>query len=299
VTVRSFPREWLNAARVAALAAVVIAVAAWAYANGVQKRSPEAGRRSRTPVFVGYGGRSIVLTGVWSLRTGWRGTDDPSFGAHLPRSAKWSLYHIGRVPVVTAGGAPHTAQERSGQRYYCVDLAASADALAHAPGEPADWLAVSGPATADRRQVTVLPTTQDSLVEEVRRRLGSPGLWQSPHSRVVQNIALDLNGDGRQDRLVTVNNGLFGDSNFIVAAWRPGKRALRLSVLARTVTSREERPDDDRVLAARVFAVGDVNGDGLAEVAVSWGIPDGNGMDLYQFEPRGFRRVIHAVFVGA
>lgn len=254
-------------------------------------RGPRSPRVARPRLLVGVSEKGWVdVVGTCDSRGRWRSLEpkDSQVRALLPRGGKWLFYHVGEQPISAWSTALWPYTIHGGARRYAAQVSALRGAK---PGKM--WLAVSGAGRVDRGAVTVLPNRDDSLVQRVRERLrGSrePGVREFREAQIQQNLAADLNGDSREDRVLTLGNG---NTNLVLAVLTRSDGRLVPQVLSRTVSSGEQYPDDTHVLAAEVFAIADIDGNGTREVAVSWGIPDGGGVDVYRLRENTFRREVH------
>ena len=287
--------------RRAALAVTLLALVAWWARPGPAARAASrAPSRSRV-VLVGWsrgglmenGREEISLVGTWSSASGWRNRREEDLLKLLPQGGTWTLYETGRPPVEVTADKPRWRRWREGdlqQRSVAAGLAS------RPPVTPGSWLAASGAACVDRRPVHLLPPTEDAVTKAVRQQLTKHHLWQSPDAHIQQNISVDLNGDGHDDRLVTVYQGMGtgpgGPVDLIVAAIAGRTGARHLTVMTEGSWKRVQRLGG--FLGAQVVAVGDINGDGRCEVGIRLLSNDYAGLEVHTAVGTGTRRVLYA-----
>ncbi len=281
-----------------ALTVLLIGLVSWPILSVSGTMAPGGAARHRLParqVLIGYCDyRDVALIGTWSRRSGWR---DPAarrsesvFRELLPRGGQWALYHTGRDPILVTTKAPHVSLGEHGERHYYADLIKpTGDGR---DSRHRDWIAVSGEYAVDRRRLDSLPNVDDEMTRAMRRGLTEARVPVSRDARIRQNADVGLDGSGHRERLLVFAPGPQPGAALIVVGWRTAEGKLRLSIVA--------RPGDDLLrnefAMAQVLTVADINGDGRREVAVLWGIPDGMGVDLYEFSASGPKRVLRSVW---
>jgi len=229
---------------------------------------------------------SVSLLGWWGPKTGWQrwyAAGDLQAGEKLFRpGAVWTLYNLScpGFPVEVTTEQPHADDYGDG-----TSLSAKIKRL---PARGCrQWLAVSSPKRLARGRVRSVPATGDATTSAIRRVLRDRGIWETP-ARIVQNLAADLNHDGREERLLSVTFGegersqrmVFGAyrnaSEGLEVAEIPGAR--KMSLLGRSWVD--------------VVAVVDIDGDGRREVAVNLPMDEYSGFEVYRFDDTGFHVVL-------
>ncbi len=247
------------------------------------------------PILVGEANWGVRLIGTWTKEKGWR---NASFGDLmellpqggdlkdlLPQGGEWTLYHLGHAPLTTTSGPPKLHLDERGQPWFYYTK------LTKRPPHPADrWLAVSGAPSVDRGAVEMLPNQEDLRTHWVRFDAQGQGYWHRD-LKILQNISVDLDGDGKPEQLVTVEEGLTYGADLIVCHspqssddWPP------LGILT------EEAWQDLRSsgrLRAQIGAIADINGDGRREIGIKLDSYDMCGYEIHTFDGKEFRRVLH------
>jgi hypothetical protein len=239
----------------------------------------------QTSVLVAWGGQSIGLLGTWSPQEGWRNRAGREFPRLLPVGTTWALYGLDRAPVVSVSGparfVPPGAEEgEDSLAHYAADLT---EEVAPSGSDPV--LAVSGSGPVDRAPVTVSPDSNDKEAWFIRQRAQRLGYWW-PDRAVVQDISVDLDGDGISERIMTVDAGMTYGADLVVVAKGP---ELDVSILTEDawVFLRSSG-----ALLARVTAIADVNADGVQELGIAVNSFDFGGYQVVSWDGKAFRPVL-------
>ncbi len=233
----------------------------------------------------------IALVGTWDRRSGWQNAEWADFPRLLPNGGDWTLYRLSGPPIQVASEPPYRVVDEHGWEWFPSKLRKP---TGHEPGA---WLAVSGAKTVDKRSVRLLANVEDPCVAAIRQQLESLGFWKRPTAKLWRNIAVDFNGDGREDRVLTVSKGM-GEIlpegaehgywiDLIVAAAAREDGMFDLAVL--TEKSWERMQKIGGFLAARVVAVADIDGDGLSEIATGVYTNDYAAFEVHAQTKEGFR----------
>jgi len=242
------------------------------------------------PILVGEANSGVDLIGTWTKEKGWRNASFGDLKELLPQGGEWTLYHLGHAPLTTTSGPPELRLDERGQPWFYYTK------LTKRPPHPADrWLAVSGAPSVDRGPVEMLPNQEDLRTHWVRFDAQGQGYWHRD-LKILQNISVDLDGDGKPEQLVTVEEGLTYGVDLIVGHSQASDGSTGLAILT------EEAWRDLRhfgALHARIEAIADINGDGRREIGIKLDSYDMCGYEIHTFDGKEFRRVLHFYMVGA
>jgi hypothetical protein len=274
-----------------------------------------------------YGG-AVSLVGTWSRGAGWVNPefvsedgyryDESIFRTLLPGGGNWTLYHLGCAPVTVRSEAPELRPARGGDRWYSASIADPPEALAQP--SYARWLAVCGGDTVDRGPIELLSKSDDAVTQaardQVRQAVGRrrtellSSKSDDPYTQAMQdqvrqttgvdaecyldeNIRVDLDGDGRLERIVTLGGG------HIVGVFQTHVGDLQTAILLSKPLYYGDEFNPGVGIGARVFAIADINGDGSREIACVFGVADGSGISIYTFDGKEFRCVLRHLHVVA
>lgn len=256
--------------------------------SGMPREAPPMSTQDpahQTSVLVAWGGQSIGLLGTWSPQEGWRNRAGREFPRLLPVGTTWVLYGLDRAPVVSVSGParfvpPGAEDGEDSLASYNADLAKEVPLPGSDP-----VLAVSGSGPVDRAPVTVSPDSNDKETWFIRQRAQRLGYWW-PDRPVVQDISVDLDGDGVSERIMTVDAGMTYGADLVVVAKRP---ELDVSILTEDawVFLRSRG-----ALSARVTAIADVNADGVRELGIAVNSFDFGGYQVVSWDGSAFRPVL-------
>ncbi len=232
----------------------------------------------------------VGLAGTWGRKKSWRDLSDGELSdeavarrlAH--KGTVWVLYHIGKPPIKVTSATPilvpAVEEGTEGDRGPSI----------HAPllwvsGRVEDpdlsYLAVSGVGKIDRPSVRLLPADEQWVNDLVRKALRKLG--RGPEFTVTQNIAVDLDGDGRPDRLVAVSLGHRPLAAMLLAMLDRGHGAVR-TVVVRGPVDKVWSDTDQNV----IVAVADINGDGFREIAAEVYGPDLSAYEVFAYDGKRF-----------
>jgi hypothetical protein len=277
---------------------ILLALLTAACAGGVapSPRPPHASRGRMVLVgwsvggITGTGHEHISLLGAWTPERGWRRREDEDLLKLLPRGGTWVLYATGRSPVRVR--TDRARETRGNNRVGYV----SARLTTRVPLPPGMWVGALGARRARSFRVRLPEAARDRAASRILGQLRRQGYLQSREAALTQDIAVDLNRDGAEDRLLTVGSGLTasktGPVDLVVAAIATRGGAFRLTILTKRAWHRMHTLSS--FLSAKIVAVADINGDGRCEVALSLGGNDYAGLELYTMGSRGLSRVLYA-----
>jgi hypothetical protein len=147
------------------------------------------------------------------------------------------------------------------------------------------YLAVSGVGKIDRVSLRLLPPDDKWATDLVRMALRKLGKRQD--FKVTQNVAVDLDRDGRIDRLVAIEFGGPASAPMVFAMLDRGHGVVQTVVVREAVdkvwgdTSQND-----------IMAVADIDGDGFREIAVEVYGPDLSAWEVFSYDGKRFKQVL-------
>ncbi|NIM06840.1 MAG: hypothetical protein GTO55_09895 [Armatimonadetes bacterium] len=262
-------------------------------------KTPPQTKKTEAPVLAGFASvlSGVTLVGIWEAKTGWRHATNAYEDKELmPEGTVWTLYGLGLPPRRTTSEAP-----RVEPRYrpdFMSNDPEDFEVEAELPSHNKDGypLAVSGVDLMDKRPVRVLPPQEDPDTNRLCKYLLENGLVKKVE-KIHQVVRADLDGDGKEEHLVTLEGatwvyyapmdtaGVGGSTSVIAVAHTTDSGTYRVSALTEMAQSVLRGSDfyGAGVVDAEILAIADINGDGWREVAIST-----NGMDWWKFEVYAF-----------
>jgi hypothetical protein len=165
------------------------------------------------------------------------------------------------------------------------------------PKDPITGIAISGSWNALPRTPKVQSTSQKAYQDAVRSVLNSKGL-AGAKVNITQVIRVDLEGDGQEEVLVSATtprprypepNSQKNDYSVVLL------RKLVSGKVKTFVVEGDFYPKFVEFNAPNVYdvaAVLDFDGDGIMEIALSWGYYEGEGVDVFSYRGGKLTRVL-------
>lgn len=231
--------------------------------------------RPEQRLHVALAGRSVL--GWWDADSEeWVDTDATSPALPIPPGTKFELATLdGPRPDVRAGPVVRDCEPAQTWRV----------ALDPAIAWGEQTLAVNADWPIEPRFPTTLSTTIPDYDEAVRAYLAEHGLPGVP-VLVEQVIRVDLDGDGTEEVLVSARHPDAGTTIGASAGFHSVVLLRRVvgAGVETTALFEDLHPEPDHefpsMLTGQVMAVGDLNGDGTMEIAITWQYYEGGGVDI-------------------
>ena len=226
-------------------------------------------------VLVGVYHGALTPLGAWGRQRGWQAFDSNMDAVSPEWTSPCTLSKLGFPPVTVAWE----------------DLMSAKQSLS------GPWLVTCGDAAFDSPSARVLPNELDIRAHWIRETLKMTGEWFSywpdhPDCEIRQNVEVDLNGDGRPERLLVVSGGITYDIDLVAVGFVDADGA---------VTEVEVLTEDAwieyrlRHLRAAIISAADLNGDGYCEVALRINIPDGFIYEIHSLGRDGLQLALRRV----
>jgi hypothetical protein len=249
----------------------------------------------------------VNVVGTWDRKRGWheltshRLTSDELGDGPVARrlaaeGTTWTLYRLGQ-PIVAANSQTAIVVPGIEEDW---ETAISWSRI-HAPLDDMSpslresCLAISSVRRIDVPTLRLLPPEDnlvDDLVRTALRKLG-----RRPGFKVAQNVVVDLDGDGRTDRLIALE-----------LPEKPDPPVMAFAMTGAMILAMFERSDGDTqttvvreptgepwgpISQANILAVVDMNGDGFCEIAIEVYAPDLSAYELYHYDGGQFEMALH------
>jgi hypothetical protein len=239
----------------------------------------------------------VNVVGTWDRKRGWHeltshrlSSDELGDGPVARRLAAegttWTLYRLGQ-PIVAANSqravvVPADTEDVPVEAaIFWPRLHAPLDDMSASIRE--SFLAISSVRRIDVPTLRLLPPEDnlvDDLVRTALRKLG-----KRPGFKVTQNVAVDLDADGRTDRLVAVNLGADPDSETLILAMFDRDQGDTQTVVVNGSTEEVWH----RPYIANILTVVDMNGDSFCEITIEVYGPDLSAYELYYYDGKQFK----------